>query len=82
MCYYYYFVSFKPDVADALNMSNFSNTEAVLFACLWPAGPPQRVDCSQGRSNALPHWKSNQRFATFRLLVRRLYQLSHAATCK
>jgi len=63
------------------------------------ARSPQRVDClalkwetvlsvSQGHSDALPHRKSNQGFSTFRLLARRLYQLSPAAassttlTCK
>jgi len=34
---------------------------------------------SQGHSDALLHRESNQGFATFRLLARRLYQLSYAA---
>jgi len=34
---------------------------------------------SQGHNDALPHRESNEVFATFRLLARRLYQLSYAA---
>jgi len=55
------------------------------------AEPPQRIDwlgsmvrnscLSQEHSDALPHRESNQGFATFRLLARRLYELSYAATC-
>jgi len=35
----------------------------------------------QAHSDALPHRESKQGFATFRLLARRLHQLSHAAAC-
>jgi len=72
----------------AMCLSYHSNTEAVLFGCLsssWAIttgrllGPKvgNSIKCLyQGHSDALPHRESNQGFATFRLLARRLYQLS------
>jgi len=65
------------------------HTEAVLFVCLssgWATttgrllGPKvgnSIMRLSQGYSEALTHRESNKVFATFRLLARRLYQLSY-----
>jgi len=73
----------------ALRLSYHSNTEAVLVTCLssgWAAttgrllGPKvgNGIKClSQGHSDALPHRKSNQGFATFQLLARRSRNLMH-----
>jgi len=75
----------------ALCLSCNFKIEAALFACLslgWATttgrllGPKvgNSIKClSQGHSDALQHRESNQGFATFRLLARRLYQLSHTA---
>jgi len=71
----------------ALCLSYHSNTQAVLFACLssgWATTTGRLLDpkvgnsikcLCQGHSDELPHRESNQGFATFRLLARRLYQL-------
>jgi len=70
----------------AMCLSYHSNTEAALFACLsssWAIttgrlfGPKvgNSIKClSQGDSDALLHRESNLSFATFPLLVHRLYQ--------
>jgi len=73
---------------NALCLSYHSNTEAVLFACLssgWATTTGRLLGSmvgnsikylSQGHSDAQLQRKLNQGFATFRLLARRLYQLS------
>jgi len=74
----------------ALCLSYHSNTEAVLFACpssgwatttgrLLGSKVRKSIKCflSQGHSDALPHRESNQVFANFWLLARRLFQLSY-----
>jgi len=78
----------------ALCLSYRSNTEAALFACLsfgWATTTGRllgskagnSISClSQGHSDVLPHRELNQGFATFRLLARRHYLLSHAAASR
>jgi len=46
-----------------------------VFVMLGPKVGTSIKCLSQGHSEALPHWESNQDFATFLLLARRLYQL-------
>jgi len=74
---------------------SYHSTQKLLWLHVFcQAGLPQRVGrllgpkvgnsikcLSQGHSDTLPHWKSNQSFATFWLLARRLYQLSHVTKC-
>jgi len=70
--------SFEPDVV-------LCSVSVIPLHVFRQPGPPQRVDCLaprwetvlsdflKGHSDVLPHRKSDQGFATFRILARRLY---------
>jgi len=81
-------ISFEPDVACSVSVIPLP-TQAVLFITSGWATAAGRLfgpkvgnsimGLSQGLSDILLHWESNQGFATFRLLARCLHQLSYAA---